>query len=276
MLHYLGPRGTHTEKAARLFGELLGEELHSSPSIYSVFEAVVNGSLGVLPSENAIEGSVTLTLDLLLRLPVRILAETSLPITHSLVGYRKESVRRVLSHPQALAQCRNYILKHGWETVSMASTSEAARFVAESGDETLAAIASEETAELYGLKVLERDVQDYSFNKTRFILVGPDGHQTPRVLGKPVKSSLFVELENVPGSLHRALGVFARRGVNLTRIESRPSLKELGYYVFYIDYETPAEEEELLKELEEHVTFLKYLGRYPLVSLSGNNPGKGY
>jgi len=264
-LTYLGPEGTHTEKAAQIFARILGVETEPSNSIYSVFEAVESGNYGVVPSENSIEGSVTLTLDLLLRFRVKILGEVSLPIEHCLIGYSLDRVGTVLSHPQALAQCRGYIMKHGWEALPTTSTSEAVRRVAEARDAGLAAIGPREAAKLYGLSVLDENIQDHPNNKTRFILIGPEKVPLPAELGEPAKSSLFMELENVPGSLYRALGVFAERNVNLSRIESRPSLKDLGYYIFYVDYEKPEDEDALLGDLLEYSTFIKHLGSYPVL-----------
>lgn len=264
-LAYLGPEGSNTEKAARILSEILGSEIEPLESIYSVFEAVESGSYGVVPSENSIEGSVTLTLDLLLRFEVKILGELSLPIEHCLIGHASGSIRTVLSHPQALAQCREYIRRHGWEAISTGSTSEAVKRVAGARDASMAAIGPKEAAELYGLRVLDENIQDHPNNKTRFILIGPSEASPPPNLGEPTKSSLFMELENVPGSLYRALGVFAKRNVNLSRIESRPSLKDLGYYIFYVDYERPEDEEGLLRDLLEHATFIKHLGSYSVL-----------
>ncbi|MDI3475464.1 MAG: prephenate dehydratase [Thermococcaceae archaeon] len=263
MLYYLGPRGSHTERAALKFSELMGIETTPADSIYSVFEEVLEGNYGVVPTENSVEGSVNLTLDLLFENQVRILAETSLEIRHSLLGFDEKKIEKVLSHPQALAQCRKFIREHGWEAVATKSTSEAAKIVSELGDPRLAAIASKETGELYGLKVLEEDVQDYPNNKTRFILIGPEGKSLSQQLGPPVKTSLFIELENVPGSLYRALGIFAKRGINLTRIESRPSRIDLGYYVFYLDFEG-LPDGDLFLELESYAKFIKPLGSYPV------------
>jgi len=262
---YLGPEGSHTERAAQLFAKITGAEVEPVDSIYSAFEAVEEGKYSVVPSENSTEGSVTLTLDLLLRSPVRIFAEVSLSVRHSLIGYPGATVRKVYSHPQALAQCREYIRNRSWEAVSTKSTADAVKFVAECGDPSIAAIGSEEAAEKYGLEVLERDIQDNPNNKTRFILIGPQNAESPLPGEKPLKASLFFELENVPGALWRALGVFARRGVNLSRIESRPSLKDLGYYVFYVDYERPEDEGSLLQELGAKASYIKYLGSYPVI-----------
>ncbi|AAL80415.1 prephenate dehydratase [Pyrococcus furiosus DSM 3638] len=264
-IYYLGPEGSYTEKAALKFAELTNLKITPAESIYSVFREVERGNYGVVPTENSIEGSVTLTLDLLLRFPVKIFGETSLEIKHALLGYDLSKIRVVLSHPQALAQCREFIQRMRWGVRETNSTAEAVKIVAESNDPTLAAIGSREAAEIYGLKVLAEDIQDYPNNKTRFILIGREDMENPLGDKTPQKGAIFLELENVPGALYRALGVFAKRGVNLTRIESRPSLKDLGYYIFYIDYEYTQEEDEILEELKQVSKFLKHLGKYYVV-----------
>ncbi|ASJ15791.1 prephenate dehydratase [Thermococcus chitonophagus] len=267
MIYALGPQGSYTEKAARIFAKLISGKVRLLPSIYDVFEAVTRKNLGVVPVENSIEGSVTLTMDLLLEFPVKIFGEVSIEIRHCLIGYNMEKIRKVVSHPQALAQCRKFIRERGWEVESVESTSTAVQLVARLKREDVAAIGPKEAAELYGVPVLMEDIQDYENNKTRFILIGHQEIENPlRCNGFPKKSSIIVELkENKPGSLYRALGEFANRGINLTRIESRPSRKDLGLYYFYIDYEFYPRDDELMEALRKHASFIKHLGTYCVI-----------
>ncbi|EHP83679.1 prephenate dehydratase [Methanotorris formicicus] len=265
MLYYLGPRGSFTEKAGKVFSKLTSLPLQPTSTIYEIFENVdKNNAYGVVPSENSIEGSVTLTQDLLLEYDVKILGEVDIDINHNLVGYNKDKIEIVISHPQALAQCRKYIKEHGWKTKAVSSTAKAAEIVAKKKDERLGAIASIEAAKLYGLKVLDRNIQDYKNNKTRFILIGK---KTPKFNAEPIayKTTIIIELkEDRPGALYHILKKFAERNINLTRIESRPSKKRLGVYVFYIDFESHGDEKELFESLNKNVAYMKYLGTYPV------------
>ncbi|WP_193384568.1 prephenate dehydratase [Pyrococcus sp. ST04] len=267
MIYTLGPEGSYSEKAAKVFSSLLSSKVVLLPSIYDVFEMVSLGNYGVVPVENSIEGSVTLTMDLLLEYPVRIFGEVSIEVRHCLIGYDMARIKKVISHPQALAQCRRFIRERGWEVESVESTSTAVKIVSELKDPRIAAIGPREAALRYNVPVLAEDIQDYRNNKTRFIMIGPSTFENPLECN-PSKSSIIVELkENKPGSLYRALGEFARRNINLTRIESRPSKKDLGLYYFYIDYDFYPNEDELLRDLEKHASFIKHLGSYCVVEL---------
>ncbi|WP_456416626.1 prephenate dehydratase [Methanocaldococcus sp.] len=264
---YTLPKGTYSEKATKKFLEYIDGDYNIKycNSIYDIFECVSNGGLGVVPIENSIEGSVSLTQDLLLQFKnIKILGELSLDIHHNLIGYDKNKIKVILSHPQALAQCRNYIKKHGWEVKAVESTAKAVKIVAESKDETLGAIGSKESAEYYKLKILDKNIEDYKNNKTRFILIGDTVNF--KVLPKKYKVSIVFELkEDKPGALYHILKEFAERNINLTRIESRPSKKRLGTYIFYIDFEDSQEDlEEIIKSLKKHTTFINILGKYPV------------
>ncbi|MCQ6253834.1 prephenate dehydratase [Methanocaldococcus sp.] len=264
---YTLPKGTYSEKATKKFLEYIDGDYNIKycNSIYDIFECVSNGGLGVVPIENSIEGSVSLTQDLLLQFKnIKILGELSLDIHHNLIGYDKNKIKVILSHPQALAQCRNYIKRHGWEVKAVESTAKAVKIVAESKDETLGAIGSKESAEYYNLKILDKNIEDYKNNKTRFILIGKNVNF--KVLPKKYKVSIVFELkEDKPGALYHILKEFAERNINLTRIESRPSKKRLGTYIFYIDFEDSKEDlEEIIKSLKKHTTFINILGKYPV------------
>jgi len=275
MIYCLGPRGSYSEIAAKVFSKILGENnIVCCNSIYDVFqylEGSKGNTYGVVPSENSIEGSVSLTQDLLLEFypKIRIYGELDININHCLVGYNREKIKRVYSHPQALAQCRKYIKKYGWEVVPVSSTAKAVKLVRSMGSEEVGAIASKEAARLYNLKVLEEGIQDYKNNTTRFILIGKKGLKL-NLKGEGMKKSTVILklIEDRPGALYEILKVFNDFKVNLTRIESRPSKEELGNYIFYIDYITPKNEGDLLKELERHVAYIKHLGCYRVFSKS--------
>ena len=273
MIYCLGPEGSYSEIAAKMFSKILRDStILCCNSIYDVFQHLENSeennSYGVVPSENSIEGSVSLTQDLLLEFydKIRIYGELDININHCLVGFNKEKIKKIYSHPQALAQCRRYIKKHGWETVPVSSTAKAVKLVKSIGSDDVGAIASKEAAKLYNLKVLEEGVQDYKNNTTRFILIGKKGLNL-KLKGKGMKSTIIIKLiEDRPGALYEILKVFNDFNVNLTRIESRPSKEELGNYIFYIDYITPENERELIDALEKHVAYLKHLGSYTVFS----------
>ena len=198
---------------------------------------------------------------------IRIYGELDININHCLVGYNKEKIKRIYSHPQALAQCRRYIKKHGWEVVPVSSTAKAVKLVRSIGSEEVGAIASKEAAKLYNLKVLEEGVQDYKNNTTRFILIGRKGLKLELKGDGIKKSTVIVKLiEDRPGALYEILKVFNDFNVNLTRIESRPSKEELGNYIFYIDYITPENEGDLIEALKRHVAYIKHLGSYRVFS----------
>ncbi|PTX55301.1 prephenate dehydratase [Melghirimyces profundicolus] len=282
---YLGPRGTFTHEAAQaLFPE---PHFQNTPcdSIPDVLTAVDRGefNFGVVPVENAIEGSVNLTLDWLVHhVDVRITGELVYPITQNLMVHPNHAGRplrgftRVVSHPQAVAQCRSHLRKHLPEArVSYVdSTAEAARHVAAHPEEAWVAIGPRSAGALYGLSILESGIQDYPNNFTRFIAVG-NAWDHPLADPAGMKSSLLVTLpSDFPGALHQVLASFARLGVNLTRIESRPTKKKLGTYHFFIDAEQGAEESAIDKavgEVESRGCHVRRLGSYPCYSFDKIN-----
>jgi prephenate dehydratase len=235
--------------------------------IEGVFNAVLEGKAeyGVVPVENSLEGSISLTQDLLLEKDVRIYGEIVLDIHHDLVGLsgvRLEEIREVLSHPHALAQCKKFLRELGVKTRSSPSTAEAAKEVAERKTRSMAAVASRYAGELYGLQVLRRDIQDEGSNQTRFLVLSlRDPKRVPEA-----KTSLILGLRDRPGALYGVLGFFAAEGINLTKIESRPSKKALGEYLFYLDFEGHQEDEaasRVLRALRKEAPFVKVLGSYP-------------
>lgn len=259
----LGPEGSYSEKAARLWQP--EAKLEYFGDFEEVLKAVEAADLdvGVVPLENSLEGAVGLTMDLLLRLQVRIIGEMNLPIRHCLVGRGEGEIKVILSHPQALAQCRQYIRREypGAEVKTTGSTSHAAKLAQEFPE--MAAIAEAGTAQKYGLQVLDRDIQDAKENVTRFAVVGKE---SPFATGRD-KTSLVIYLDrDRPGALYDILQEFAGRGINLTRIESRPSRRGLGDYYFYIDLEGHISDQpvkEALQGIEKKAAMVKVLGSYP-------------
>nr|WP_153232570.1 prephenate dehydratase [Methanocaldococcus vulcanius] len=266
---YTLPKGTYSERATKKFLTYLNGnfEIKYCNSIYDVFENVDNSGFGVVPIENSIEGSVSLTQDLLLQFrEVNIVGELAMDIHHNLIGYDKNKIETIVSHPQALAQCREYIKKHGWSVKAVESTSEAVKLVAESSNEKLGAIGSKDSAKQFGLKILEENIEDYKNNKTRFILIGKSALSFKTCPNRYKVSIVFELKEDKPGALYHILKEFAERKINLTRIESRPSKKRLGTYIFYIDFEDPGKNlKETLESLKEQTTFIYVLGRYPVL-----------
>ena len=262
----LGPQGTYSEKAALIWSkEKAGAALVYYPDFDYVLEAVQNGEVeaGIVPVENSLEGAVTAVMDLLLRLDVVIVGEVNLPIRHCLVGQGQGEIRVILSHPQALAQCRQYLHEHypDAEIRTTGSTSHAARLAQEFPE--MAAIAGQDTADRYGLSILAREIQDASDNITRFIVAGREGVGAS---GRD-KTSLIIYLDkDRPGALFSILEEFARRNINLTRIESRPSRKGLGDYYFYIDLVGHNQDQavgEAVAAARAKAAMIRVLGSYP-------------
>jgi prephenate dehydratase len=269
---FLGPSGTYAEEALRASAPGPVEEVPFA-TVHETVMAVQSGAVdrAVVPIENSLEGSVTTTLDALTSEAdhVRIVAEVVRPISHSLVarpGVAIGEVRRVLSHPQALAQCRRFLRQEVAQATleSTGSTAEAIRTVAAS-DEPLAALGTPLAAELYGCGVLAEAVEDGAENLTRFVWLAPEGtpsHETPA----DKTSIVFWGFnDESPGALVRLLAELADRSINLTKIESRPRRVRLGHYMFFADLEGGAGDSvvsEALDALRGHVETLKILGSY--------------
>ncbi len=262
---YLGPSGTHTHLASvKHFGSSV--RVLSKESLQEIFEAVERekANFGVVPIENSTEGAVDRTLDLFIHSEVRVCGEVLLKVSHDLLSQtgQLEDIRTICSHPQALGQCQQWLRQHVAhvplaETVSTAKAAERAR-----EDRTVAAIATSLAAELYGLKVVAAQIEDHAQNYTRFLVLGP------KICGRTGrdKTSVLFLISHVPGSLHRALEAFSRKGINLTKIESRPLKERPWEYVFFVDFEGHAEEPpvvEAMTELQKNTLFMKLLGSYP-------------
>jgi prephenate dehydratase len=268
---YLGPQGTFTEEAALRLAALPGmeAELFPRPLIEDCAESVEDGNAdyAVVPLENSLEGSVNVTLDILTTsAELQIVAEIVLDIEHNLLAAAGTAgeIRRIYSHPQALAQCRRYLRRNfpGVETISVSSTAEAASLVSESGPGS-AAIGSRRAAHSYNLLVLAAAIQDNG-NRTRFVVFAKHG----KSLGRPVKTSLLFVVKNAAGSLYRVLQAFAVHNVNLTRIESRPARSQLGDYIFFVDLDGTPDEPAVklaVRAAADEAVLLKLLGTYPVL-----------
>lgn len=268
---FLGPQGTYSEEAAQnLFGDSADFQPYSS--IDAAIRAVASGEIPecVVPIENSLEGSVNVTLDTLAHeVELLIACEIVMPIRHNLLARESgRGVKLVLSHPQALAQCRQ-TLSRLYPTAAccaVESTAEAARRVAE-GEPGLAAIGSRNAATLYELEVIAADIQDTASNCTRFVTLKVQ--PADRTDSGRWKTSIACQIDgSKPGSLYRILAEFAERGVNLTKIESRPARTGLGAYLFFLDMEGGCEEARIrdaLAAVERQCHWFKELGSYPVM-----------
>ncbi|GFO68237.1 prephenate dehydratase [Geomonas limicola] len=262
---FLGPKATFSHLAAmQQFG--LSAELSPERSIPAVFEAVEKGEAyyGVVPVENTTEGMVTHTLDMFMESELKVDAEVLLEVSHFLLSRtgRFEDIKKVYSHPQPLAQCRKWLAENlpNVPLVDVASTTLAAQIVAE--DYNAAAIASEYAASIYNLKVVKARIEDQVNNFTRFLVIG-------RKMADPSgddKTSLMFLVRDEPGILHRMLEPFAKRNINLSKIESRPLKKKAWEYIFFLDLSGHIGDPsvaEAVRELGDCCQFVKVLGSYP-------------
>jgi chorismate mutase / prephenate dehydratase len=264
---YLGPEATFSHMAARQhFGA--GAIFVPAASIPMVFEDVERGrcDFGLVPIENSTDGVVTYTLDRFLESDLRIAAEICLDVNQCLLARHIDTkkIRRILSHPQGLAQCRRWISTHLPQAShhETASTARAADEAARSDE--VAAIASRMAAEVYGLAVLAENIQDVSFNATRFVVIGAEDSGRPS--GDDKTSAVFSVRDEV-GILHRMLEPFAKHRINLTRIESRPLKGKPWEYVFFVDFLGHRRERRVARALEglsKRCLMLKVLGSYPV------------
>ena len=263
---FQGERGAYSESAVyRFFGE--SAEVKPCRDFKDVFKSVEEQEtdFGVVPVENSIEGSVNQTYDLFLMHDLKVRGEIIVKIEHCLIanpGTKLEDVKAVYSHPQALAQCRTFLEKSGWELVPTYDTAGSVKILKEKGLKNAAALASEKAAELYKMKILAREIADNPENYTRFFVIGK---KDAPMTGKD-KTSVIFAATHKPGALYYALGEFAKRGINLTKIESRPTKQTPWEYNFYLDFEGNKSEPrcaEALEALKEHAAFIKILGSYP-------------
>jgi prephenate dehydratase len=266
---YQGEAGAYSEEGAlALFP---AAEHRPLPSIRTVFESVEVGraAWGLVPLDNSQAGSINETYDLFLRHGLHLVGETIVRVDHALLalpGSAIDDLREVISHPQAIAQCEEFLSTLEVTVRAEYNTAGAAKRIAEDRLEGTAAIASRRAGELYGLEALAERIQTYPDNYTRFGALSRD----PSPLDEPDKSSLVFGVGHVSGSLYRCLGAFAERHLNLTKLESRPRPGRPWEYVFYADVEAPAARSEMvdaLAELSQHATFTRLLGTYAAAAL---------
>ena len=259
--------GTYSEEAALLYDKT-ADRLY--PTITGVGEAVAAGEIdeGIVPIENSLEGPVTFTLDLLIAQPTLFIrGEIDLPIEHYLLakpGTVPAEIKVIYSHPQALGQCRQYLEKNYPQAEQMASLSTVL-CVTDSFESKVpaAAISPRRASELYDVDILDRGIQDVANNVTRFAVIGLSDHAPT---GDDKTSMAFTLAKDSPGLLHRVLGEFADRDINLLKIESRPTKQLLGEYIFLLDCVGHREEspmEEALTALSDPISMLRILGSYP-------------
>jgi chorismate mutase/prephenate dehydratase len=264
---YLGPESTFTHEAGlRSFGASV--ELEPQTTVAEVFTRVERGEAehGIVPVENSMEGAVTHTLDELMNSPLKICGEVYLPVSQNLISSEPalDRVRVVCSHPMALSQAAAWLRHHlpGARLEEVESTAQAARRAA--GEPGVAAVGSALAAEAHHLNVLARSIQDARANATRFIVLG---RAWAGRTGTD-KTSVVFSVKDRPGVLRDALAAFAEEGINLTRIESRPSRKRAWTYVFFADFVGHPEDERVqraLEALEEHCPYVSLIGAYPAI-----------
>jgi len=261
----LGPLATFTHLAAlRHFGS--SAEFVPVESIKDVFDIVEKGKadFGVVPIENSNEGVISYTLDMFIDSELKVAAEVMLEITHNLLSRSgdKSKIRKVYSFSPATAQCRRWIQQNlaGIPVIEATSTARAAERAAD--DDEAAAIASDLAAKIYNLKFIEKNIEDSRQNYTRFLVISKE---FPQESGHD-KTSIMFTLKNKPGSLYKTLEPFKKGGINLTKIESRPSKRKAWEYIFFADMEGHIENKKLRKAVEavkDNCLFLKILGSYP-------------
>lgn len=262
---FQGERGAYSESAVYQF---FGSETRVKPckEFRDVFESVASQEteFGVIPIENSLEGSVTQNYDLFLKYDLKVCGEVIVKVEHYLIanpGTALADVKAVYSHPQALAQCRHFLEELGRELIPTYDTAGSVKMLKEKGIRNAAAVASERAAKIYDMQILAKDIADNSENYTRFfVLSKEEGAAT----GKD-KTAVIFGATHAPGILYHALGEFAKREINLTKIESRPTKQKPWEYNFYLDFEGHRTEKkcaDALKALEKYASFIKVLGSY--------------
>ena len=263
---YQGAPGAYSEAAGLRFKP--SAEPMPCETFEDVFAAVEThqATHGIIPIENSVGGTIRRNYDLLLKHELPIVAEVHLPIVHSVLahaGTRLEDVRRIYSHPQALAQCERFLrsLKNV-EIIATYDTAGSAKMIRDGQLHDAAAIASERAADVFGLEVLQPGVQDFADNITRFLVISREALTS----GKPDKTTVVFSVPNEPGALFKALSVFALRGIDLGKLESRPIPGRPWEYLFYADLNADREEfrcKRALMHLAEFAPVLRTLGSYP-------------
>lgn len=262
---FQGELGAYSEMAVyNFFGQNI--EVKPCKSFDDVFENVKIGKVnyGVVPIENSIEGSVNRTYDLFLEYDLKVCGEIIIRVSHCLIAHKNsklEQIKTVFSHPQALAQCRKFLEKHNLKAISTFDTAGSVKMIKEEKMMDSAAIASERAAQIYGMTILEREIEDVKNNSTRFFVL--DKQDSP--YSGEDKTSIIFAAKSIPGALYKVLKEFADRNINLTKIESRPTKQTPWEYHFYLDFEghrTETKCQEALKNIKDKTLFIKILGSY--------------
>jgi prephenate dehydratase len=262
---FQGERGAFSEDAViTFFGNV---ELIPCRSFTHVFESVTKGQadFGVVPIENSQAGSINETYDLLLRYDLNIYGEINLRVNHCLMalpGESLSSIKTVYSHPQALAQCEQFLGKMSVEIVPTYDTAGSAKLIREKRLANCAAVASKRVAQIYEMHVLAENIQTIPNNYTKFFAIS----KVKAKYADKNKTSLIFTTKNIPGALYNCLGAFSKRGINLTKLESRPIKDKPWEYIFYVDFEGHLKDDickQALADLKQKTSFIKILGSYP-------------
>ncbi len=262
---FQGEHGAFSEDAViTFFGTA---QTQPYPSFADVFEAVLkcDADYGVVPVENSQAGSINETYDLLLQYPLYIAGEVNLKVAHCLLalpGQCLEDIHTVYSHPQALAQCQEFLSTLKVKIVPGYNTAGSAKEIHRNNLTGTGAVASRRAGDIYGLNVLAADIQTNRNNYTKFFVISRE--KAPRT--EDSKTSLVFACKNLPGALYDSLGAFATRNINLTKLESRPSRDKPWQYIFYVDFEGHAEDplcSQALDHLQQKAVIIKILGSYP-------------
>lgn len=272
IIAFQGVHGAYSEEAIR---QHYGEEAETlpCPSFEDLFKAVEShqAALGMLPVENSLTGTVASSWELLMDFDLRIQAEVILRVRHALLapaGTKLAEVKRAKSHPQGLGQCERYLARRGIQPIVHFDTAGSARDLAAAPEPHTAAIASALAGKLYRLEMLDYGIEDQPFNFTRFFVIG---HGSPQRTDR-AKTSVVFALQDAPGALHAALGEFASRGINLTKIESKPRRNKPWQYYFYLDFDGHIDDpncEAAVVGLLRRAAIFKLLGSYPAAKLTG-------
>jgi chorismate mutase / prephenate dehydratase len=273
-----GELGAYSQQAVySFFGREVARQIVPLPTLQRVFASIESKTppdFAVVPIENSFAGSVGEAIDLLISKNVRIVGETSVPVAHCLIIHKDASIdriKKVMSHPQALAQCREYLDRNGrnWEQVSVYDTAGSVKMIKEQNLLDVAGIASELACEIYGMKLAARDIEDDPSNRTRFVVVESAENPSSNLPTEPTgddKTSAIFATKHDPGCLVRALSALSSRAINLDRIESRPIKGKPWEYYFWIDFSGHVKEERCRKAIEDlryQTEELKILGSYP-------------
>ena len=279
-LAYLGPTGTNSETAALAYADWLANDWHINvslnpyPSIAVAMQSIIDGEMdrAVVPIENSLEGSVTVVMDALWRSALYVREELTIPIAHGLLSYARslEEIKTVYSHPQGIAQCQTWLAKHlaQAQLVTTRSTTDGIKYLRD--DPNSAAISAPRAAQLYNVPLLQSDIKDRPDNCTRFWIVSSETSDTATLRGSHIYLAFSLP-RNAPGALVDALAIFAERNINLSKIESRPSKRSLGEYIFFIDLEGNLGDrkiKEALQNLSDRTEVLKIFGNYSLLPVS--------